>query len=57
MGEEDTTWNNMKKFLTQRGVVQSIINFDAHNVTKELRQSVGKHIEKKKNSFNPEVIA
>jgi dynein heavy chain 2 len=57
MGEEDTTWNNMKKFLTQRGVIQAIIQFDAHNVTKDIRNQVGKIIDKKKNSFNADVIA
>ena len=33
------------------------MQFDAHNVTKDIRGQVSKMIEKKKNSFNPEVIA
>jgi dynein heavy chain 2 len=51
MGVKDTTWGNMKKFLSQRGVIQNIMNYDAHYITKELRDSVNKMIEKKKNSF------
>ena len=29
-GVQDTTWGYMKKFLSLRGVIQSIMNFDEH---------------------------
>jgi len=57
MGTRETTWASMKKFLGQRGVIQSIMNFDAHYITKDLRDHVKKIISKKKNSFEPKIIA
>ena len=56
MGTKDTTWASMKKFLAQRGIVSNIMNYDAHNITPELRNAVTKIIDKKKNSFRPDVI-
>jgi dynein heavy chain 2 len=56
MGEKDTTWGNMKRFLSQRGVVQSILNFDAHYITKDLRDGVNKMINKYKSSFDQKTI-
>lgn len=56
MGVKDTTWGNMKKFLSQRGVIGSIMNFDAHYITKDIRDSVNKMIAKKKNSFEDKTI-
>ena len=46
----------MKKFLSQRGVVQAILNFDAHNITKSMRDKIAKHIDKKKSSFDQATI-
>ena len=56
MGVKDTTWGNMKKFLSQRGVIGNIMNFDAHYITKEIRDSVNKMLIKKKNSFEDKTI-
>ena len=56
MGVRDTTWGNMKKFLSQRGVIQNILGFDAHYITKDIRDSVNKMINKKKNSFEDKTI-
>lgn len=56
MGVKDTTWGNMKKFLSQRGVVQNIMNYDAHYITKDIRDAVKKIIDKKKASFDDKVI-
>lgn len=41
----------MKKFLGQGGVIQSIVNFDARQVSKGMRTQVNKLIEKKPMSF------
>lgn len=30
MGQEDTSWANMKAFLGKRSVKEDIINYDAH---------------------------
>jgi hypothetical protein len=40
MGQEDTSWNSMKRFLGQAGVVQSIMTFDANTVTPGMRKKV-----------------
>ncbi len=41
LGQQDTSWNNMKKFLGQSSVKDDIINYDAHKVTDEIRSRVG----------------
>jgi hypothetical protein len=51
MGQDDTSWNAMKKFLGQGGVVQSIMNFDARYVSKEIRKKVNQLIKEKPMSF------
>lgn len=56
MGQDDTSWNGMKKFLSQTGVVQSILNFDARQVSKEMRNKVNKLINEKPMSFEQSVI-
>ena len=56
MGQDDTSWNAMKKFLGQSGVVQSILNFDARLVSKDIRKKVNKLIQEKPMSFEQSVI-
>lgn len=51
MGQEDTSWNAMKRFLGQPGVIQGILNFDAANVTTSMRNKVEKLIQAKPMSF------
>ena len=36
MGQSDTSWNSMKRFLASKGVTEQIINFDANTVTPEV---------------------
>ena len=57
MGQEDTSWNAMKRFLSQSGVISSILNFDASQVTNSMRHKVGKLIESKPMSFEQASIA
>ena len=57
MGQDDTSWNAMKKFLSQGGVVQSILNFDARIVSKDIRNKVNKLINEKPMSFEYNAIA
>ena len=56
MGQDDTSWNAMKKFLGQTGVVQSILNFDARLVSKDIRKKVNKILQEKPMSFEASVI-
>ena len=56
MGVQDTTWGNMKKFLSLRGVIQNIMNFDAHYITRYIIDDIKKIIEKRKTSFDDLVI-
>ena len=51
MGQDDTSWATMKKFLGQQGVVNRIMNFDAREVSKEIRNKVNKLIAEKPMSF------
>lgn len=44
MGQTDVSWNGMKRFLSNAGVVGQIINFDARNVTPKLRKKVAEII-------------
>ena len=56
MGNYDSSWGSMKKFLAGAGMVRSILNFDARSVTPETRRDVEKLITEKANSFDPHVI-
>eukprot|EP01049_Picozoa_sp_SAG25_P002666 SAG25_NODE_143_length_14049_cov_6.050817_1_plen_2680_part_10 len=56
MGIFDTSWNSMKSFLGKRGVIDSILNFDAHNISPQARQEVKKLLRQKEQSFQHEVI-
>jgi dynein heavy chain 2 len=57
MGQEDTSWSAMKRFLGQAGVIPSILNFDAGQVTNKMRNQVNKLIEAKPMSFEAASIA
>ena len=57
MGQEDTSWNAMKRFLSQAGVISAILNFDAGQVTNKMRSKVGKLIDSKPMSFDATTIA
>jgi dynein heavy chain 2 len=52
LGIRDTSWLSMKKFLGQRGVKDEILNYDAHQMTPEIRKSVGKVLRSKASSFD-----
>ncbi len=41
LGQQDTSWNAMKKFLGGKAVKDEIINYDAHKITPEIRTKVG----------------
>ncbi len=56
-GVQDLTWNNMRKFLGDPGVKESIIKFDVRTVTRETRLKVQNLISKSPDSFEPRKIA
>lgn len=40
MGQKDTSWKNMKKFLGSKSVKDQIINYDAHKIIPDVRKKV-----------------
>ena len=56
MGNYNTTWNSMKIFLGQSGVVKEIVTYDARRITPKMRQELTKFMTEKANSFDHEVI-
>ena len=51
LGVQDLSWLSMKKFLSNRGVKDDILNYDAKRISHELRKNVAKLIKKKASSF------
>jgi dynein heavy chain 2 len=56
MGNYDTSWTNMKKFLGSKSVKDEIVNFDARKVTPDMRASVQKLLASKGASFEHERV-
>ena len=56
MGNLDMSWNSMKGFLGKRTVKEEIMNFDARNITKTIRESVQDLIRQKQDSFEEATI-
>uniref|UniRef100_A0A1I7SEA2 Cytoplasmic dynein 2 heavy chain 1 n=1 Tax=Bursaphelenchus xylophilus TaxID=6326 RepID=A0A1I7SEA2_BURXY len=55
MGILDNSWDSMRRFLAKNGVKDEIINFDARNVTSDVRKRVQKVVSEKRNSFDEKV--
>lgn len=56
MGQNDTSWNAMKRFLAASGVKDKIMGFDASEVSAATRAAVTSHIEEHHESFDPKRI-
>eukprot|EP00727_Mastigamoeba_balamuthi_P008592 m51a1_g4355 putative cytoplasmic dynein 2 heavy chain 1 (4311) ;mRNA; f:228679-242475 len=54
MGQTDVSWNNIKTFLGQSGVVSSIMRFDPGSVRPDTRLQVEDLMTSKASSFEPE---
>jgi dynein heavy chain 2 len=52
LGVQDLSWLSMKKFLSNRGVKDDILNFDATGMKDDIRKNVSKLIKKKQSSFD-----
>lgn len=44
LGQNDTSWGSMRAFLSNTGVIQTILNFDARQVTGKLKDKIEKII-------------
>eukprot|EP00327_Prymnesium_parvum_P015469 CAMPEP_0113281722 /NCGR_PEP_ID=MMETSP0008_2-20120614/28451_1 /TAXON_ID=97485 /ORGANISM="Prymnesium parvum" /LENGTH=3313 /DNA_ID=CAMNT_0000132155 /DNA_START=19 /DNA_END=9960 /DNA_ORIENTATION=- /assembly_acc=CAM_ASM_000153 len=56
MGNFDTSWISMKRFLGNRSVLTEILNFDSRKITPEIRKSVRELLQSKGQSFEHAVI-
>ena len=56
LGQTDTSWTSMKKFLASRAVKENIINFDARQITVTIRERVEVLLHQKGKSFEHAVI-
>jgi dynein heavy chain 2 len=55
-GNFDGSWNNVKKFLKNRSVIDNILDFDPKMITPEIRKDMEKFLHDKSNSFEKNVI-
>lgn len=56
LGVVDTSWQSMKRVLSNRGVIQDILSFDARTMSPTTRDEVVKVLKAKADSFRHEVI-
>lgn len=56
MGQTDTSWSSMKKFLSSRSVKENIIHFDARQITPVVRDNVTNLVRAKGKSFEHATI-
>ncbi|KAI9364365.1 dynein heavy chain and region D6 of dynein motor-domain-containing protein [Zopfochytrium polystomum] len=56
MGILDMSWNSMKGFLGKRTIKDEIMNFDARNITPQVRESVLTLLKAKRESFDDATI-
>ena len=56
MGNYDTSWISMKRFLGNKSVKDELINFDSRKITPEIRSSVTEILATKGHSFEHATI-
>lgn len=56
-GTKDLSWNSMKAFLSKRGMIDEIINFDVNVVPPQTVTKVMALVQKKEKSFEKSVIS
>lgn len=57
LGINDLSWSSMKAFLSKRGIVDEIINFDVKTVSIEMVNRVKRLLSKNEKSFDKSVIS
>ena len=56
MGIYNTSWNSMKTFLGQSGVIKQIVTYDARQISPKMRQELTKLMNEKSSSFEHQKI-
>ncbi|KAJ1446203.1 dynein heavy chain and region D6 of dynein motor-domain-containing protein [Pelagophyceae sp. CCMP2097] len=56
LGISDVSWSSMKKFLSNRGVKDEILHYDARRIGGELRKDVARLLKQKASSFDHATI-
>jgi len=56
MGNYDSSWASMKKFLAGSGAIQRILNFNPREISESVRNDVEKLLHEKSNSFDHATI-
>ena len=51
MNNQDTSWISMKRFLAQPSIISEIMEYDAKNITPEIREGVKNLLKTKKTSY------
>ena len=57
LGINDVSWVSMKRFLGNRGVKEEILEYNPERITEDIFDRVSNLLRKKRNSFEPTVIA
>lgn len=57
LGNQDTSWQAMKKFLGNRGMKEEVMNFDAEKISLQSRQAVEELLKNKASSFEHQNIS
>ena len=56
MGQDRANWPEIRQFLSGRGVLESLMEFDARSISSSQRDELGKLIAKRSNSFEKNTI-
>jgi len=56
LGISDVSWTSMKKFLSNRGVKDEILNYDARRIGGDMRKDVARLLKQKSSSFDQATI-
>lgn len=56
LGERDTSWQAIRRFLAQPSVREKILNFDPHNATQKSIEEVQKTLQQRPMSFDYETV-
>ena len=56
LGQSDISWNAMKSFLSNSGVITQILGFDARQVTPKIKKQVQQIVSQNASSFEQAVI-
>lgn len=57
LGQSDFSWAAMRSFLSNAGVIQTILNYDARQVTNKIKSQVAKLMQQNAASFEQAVIS